>query len=109
MPYPASVLPLPPFRGAYAVEVKAGLLVLFPSWLLHEVEATEGEALPEGAYRISWAFNMAGDWHETNAATVELNRTRAAAAPPAPPPDEDEDDGGAFGYGAKRGRRRDEL
>ena len=31
--------------------------------------------MPDGAYRISWAFNLAGDWHETSGRTVELNST----------------------------------
>ena len=34
--------PLAPFHEPHAVEVEQGMLVLFPSWLLHEVEGSPG-------------------------------------------------------------------
>lgn len=68
----AHVLPLPPFTRSYAVDVAVGLMVLFPSWLLHEVE---GAAPTMDGYRISWAFNLAGDWHDTTDLHLELNAT----------------------------------
>ena len=117
------LLPLPPFRRSYSVDVREGLLVCFPSWLLHEVEESSAAAMPDGAHRISWAFNIAGDWHETNDLTIELNTTtrggrgtvnehQAVGSDPQQQQQRagaDEPDDGAFGYGAARARHRDEL
>ena len=71
------LLPLPPFTRSYAVDVAEGMLVLFPSWLLHEVEGADA-AMP--GYRISWAFNLAGDWHDTSDYHIELNATAITAS-----------------------------
>ena len=96
-----NLLPLPPFRRSHSVPVSPGMMVMFPSWLLHEVEES-GSTMESGAYRISWAFNMAGDWHETTGHhAIELNATARRNY------EEMEDNEGAFGYGAARAR--DEL
>lgn len=52
--------PLPPFDVPLAIQPQAGDLLMFPSWLLHEVPATPGDEP-----RISIAFNMPGTWADT--------------------------------------------
>jgi hypothetical protein len=39
---PNEMPPIAPFHSPYAVEVSGGLLLLFPSWLVHEVEDNTG-------------------------------------------------------------------
>jgi predicted 2-oxoglutarate/Fe(II)-dependent dioxygenase YbiX len=39
---------------------QAGDLVLFPSWILHEVAPTAGDSA-----RVSIAFNIPGSWADT--------------------------------------------
>jgi len=79
--------PLAPFHSPYAVEVESGLLVLFPSWLVHEVE--DNSAMDsDGGYRISFAFNLAGDWHDTSGLILDVvnqsgTRETVAATPAA--------------------------
>lgn len=55
---------IPPFDEALIVKPSEGVLVLFPSWLGHEV-------LPTGVSdpRISIAFNMPGEWADTSGLT----------------------------------------
>eukprot|EP00047_Mylnosiga_fluctuans_P006079 m.244697 g.244697 ORF g.244697 m.244697 type:complete len:301 (-) comp14500_c0_seq1:100-1002(-) len=52
--------PLPPFDGTITIHPKAGDLVVFPSWLRHEVGPTRGSE-----ERISIAFNLPGEWEDT--------------------------------------------
>ncbi|EGD78706.1 hypothetical protein PTSG_01685 [Salpingoeca rosetta] len=52
--------PYPGLDGTIVVQPKAGDLILFPSWLPHQVMPT---ACTEP--RISIAFNMPGDWADT--------------------------------------------
>ena len=52
--------PRPPFDGTITIHPKVGDLLLFPSWLTHEVVAT-----PSSDARISIAFNMPGEWADT--------------------------------------------
>lgn len=52
--------PRPPFDGKLMHAVKTGELLVFPSWLVHEVIPTQGE-IP----RIAFACNMKGAWETT--------------------------------------------
>eukprot|EP00730_Choanoeca_flexa_P014332 TRINITY_DN6230_c0_g1_i1.p1 TRINITY_DN6230_c0_g1~~TRINITY_DN6230_c0_g1_i1.p1 ORF type:complete len:283 (+),score=35.94 TRINITY_DN6230_c0_g1_i1:35-883(+) len=52
--------PRPPFDGVVTIQPAAGDVVLFPSWLAHQVMPTPGSHR-----RISIAFNTAGDWDDT--------------------------------------------
>eukprot|EP00045_Choanoeca_perplexa_P003117 m.28726 g.28726 ORF g.28726 m.28726 type:complete len:259 (+) comp11874_c0_seq1:157-933(+) len=52
--------PRPPFDGVITIQPRAGDIVLFPSWLAHQVMPTQGES-----ERISIAFNTVGDWEDT--------------------------------------------
>jgi len=49
-----------PFDGRHIHEVRAGELLVFPSWLVHEVIPTQGD-VP----RVSFACNMRGVWETT--------------------------------------------
>lgn len=51
----ASIIPFPgmPFRDRYTVQPVTGMLLLFPSWMYHYVNAYRGEGV-----RISVAFNV---------------------------------------------------
>jgi uncharacterized protein (TIGR02466 family) len=59
--------PLQPFDDYITIHPKVGELLLFPSWLPHEVTAT-----PDDEPRISIAFNMAGTWEETTGVSVQF-------------------------------------
>ena len=72
--------PLPPFHRPYAVNVEAGMLVLFPSWLVHAVEDNMAISTNDG-YRISFAFNLAGDWHDTSGLVVDLDAPSLPGSP----------------------------
>jgi len=53
--------PLPPFHDRFTVAPTTGDLVLFPSWLPHQVTATASDES-----RVSWSFNVLnGDWSDT--------------------------------------------
>jgi len=52
--------PLPPFDSKLVISPLAGDLVLFPSWLIHQVTPTPGNE-----ERISIAFNIPGKWETT--------------------------------------------
>jgi len=47
----------PPFTNHYRFRPKAGDIVVFPSWLVHGVGATQSEE-----ERVSYSFNLLGDW-----------------------------------------------
>lgn len=48
-----------PFEGRYIHTPAAGDLVLFPSWLVHQVTPTQGDER-----RISWSCNVPGSWED---------------------------------------------
>jgi len=52
--------PLPPFENRIIHTPKEGDLIIFPSWLLHQVSPTFGDE-----ERISFSFNIPGDWTQT--------------------------------------------
>ena len=52
--------PLPPFDGKLEIRPEVGDLVLFPSWLVHQVTPTSGKE-----DRMSIAFNIPGEWGST--------------------------------------------
>eukprot|EP00048_Salpingoeca_helianthica_P004217 m.74782 g.74782 ORF g.74782 m.74782 type:complete len:165 (+) comp13107_c0_seq2:585-1079(+) len=59
--------PLPPFDNTITIEPQAGDVVLFPSWLLHQVAPTSGSD-----QRISIAFNVPGEWASTTGVAAHL-------------------------------------
>jgi len=59
--------PRPPFDGRNIFNPKKGDLVIFPGWLVHQVTPTLGEE-----QRISWSFNLPGDWTETSDINLSL-------------------------------------
>ena len=52
--------PLPPFDTKMTIKPTLGDLILFPSWLIHQVSQTAGDEP-----RISIAFNIPGLWKTT--------------------------------------------
>lgn len=66
-PLPPCRGPLPPFDTPLTIQPQVGDLLLFPSWLPHEVAAT---ACDEP--RISIAFNMPGSWQDTSASSAQF-------------------------------------
>ena len=57
----------PPFDDTITIKPHAGDLVLFPSWLTHQVPATPGSLS-----RISIAFNTPGDWAATTGVSAMM-------------------------------------
>jgi len=53
--------PLYPFNNTVDIKPDIGDLILFPSWLVHQVSPTFGKS-----DRISIAFNVPGDWDSTS-------------------------------------------
>ena len=58
---------LPPFGGRHIHQPKAGEVILFPSWLRHEVAPSCD--VTEKNPRVALSFNVVGDWSMTNDAT----------------------------------------
>ncbi len=52
--------PLPPFDNKLRILPLIGDLIIFPSWLVHQVSATYGNE-----ERLSIAFNVPGSWTST--------------------------------------------
>ena len=59
--------PLPPFDDTETVHPVAGDLILFPSWLMHQVPPTSGDQP-----RLSVAFNAAGSWSSTAGVSANI-------------------------------------
>lgn len=60
--------PLPPFNSRFTLQPKEGDLIIFPSWLSHQVSPTSSRDP-----RISWSFNVLdGDWSQTAAIMVSM-------------------------------------
>jgi len=60
--------PLPPFHDRFTVVPTTGDLVMFPSWLPHQVTSTVSDEP-----RVSWSFNVLnGDWSHTASLMVSL-------------------------------------
>ena len=58
--------PLPPFNERITIHPARGKLVMFPSWLTHQVTPTTGQEP-----RVSWSFNVLnGGWDHTSAIMV---------------------------------------
>eukprot|EP00933_Yihiella_yeosuensis_P025257 TRINITY_DN19610_c0_g1_i3.p1 TRINITY_DN19610_c0_g1~~TRINITY_DN19610_c0_g1_i3.p1 ORF type:complete len:502 (-),score=74.77 TRINITY_DN19610_c0_g1_i3:149-1618(-) len=68
-------LPSPPFHRPYAVDVKAGKMVVFPSWMMHEVEMNE--KIADGSLRIAFSFNLKGSWDATSSVGLDLGRYKS--------------------------------
>jgi len=56
--------PLPPFDNRIVIRPQEGDIILFPSWLTHQVAPTQGNE-----ERISIAFNIHGEWKTTTRVT----------------------------------------
>lgn len=56
-------VPSPPFHRTVGIEPYAGLLILFPGWLMHQVLPSSG--LSEDEYRVSISLNLKGEWQDT--------------------------------------------
>jgi uncharacterized protein (TIGR02466 family) len=54
--------PKAPFLHWHEVRPRAGDLVIFPSWLLHEVRPSYGDPQAGAPPRVSIAFNLIGYW-----------------------------------------------
>ena len=61
---------------------RQGLTVAFPGWLVHAVtpsneaaQSTEQEAddADVGGWRVSFSFNLHGEWRDTSAVLLEFN------------------------------------
>jgi len=59
--------PLPPFENRIIYTPKEGDMIVFPSWLLHQVSPTWGEE-----ERISFSFNIPGDWCKTTDVSINI-------------------------------------
>jgi len=59
--------PLPPFENRIIYTPKEGDLIVFPSWLLHQVSPTWGEE-----ERISFSFNIPGEWGKTTDVSINI-------------------------------------
>lgn len=59
--------PLPPFENRIIYTPKEGDLIVFPSWLLHQVSPTLGDE-----ERISFSFNIPGDWTQTSDVSLTI-------------------------------------
>lgn len=59
--------PHPPFDGTETIRPVAGDLILFPSWLQHQVPPTPGDDP-----RLSIAFNAAGRWSSTAGISADV-------------------------------------
>ena len=57
-----------PFGGTYGVEPSNGRVVIFPGWLLHEVEPSD---VPSDTPRVAVSFNIRGVWKPTGSALSE--------------------------------------
>lgn len=58
--------PLPPFdKSIIKLSPKSGDILMFPSWLIHEVSPTEGDS-----ERISIAWNVPGSWEATTSVSM---------------------------------------
>lgn len=64
--------PHPPFDNDLSVNPRHGDIVLFPSWLVHQVMPTTGTST-----RMSIAVNFAGRWKTTTSAQVSVSAGQA--------------------------------
>jgi uncharacterized protein (TIGR02466 family) len=63
----------PPFHYNFALRPGEGSVVVFPSWLIHRVEPMRVSHGRKTADRVSFAFNLFGEWEDT--AHLELRYT----------------------------------
>ena len=71
---------LPPFGGRHLHQPKAGEVILFPSWLRHEVAPSCD--VTENNPRVALSFNVVGDWSQTNDATSLFFDLRSSTMQP---------------------------
>eukprot|EP01112_Ceratiomyxa_fruticulosa_P000222 TRINITY_DN1021_c1_g1_i10.p1 TRINITY_DN1021_c1_g1~~TRINITY_DN1021_c1_g1_i10.p1 ORF type:complete len:302 (-),score=51.37 TRINITY_DN1021_c1_g1_i10:279-1184(-) len=57
--------PLPPFENRIIYNPKEGDLIIFPSWLLHQVTPTQGDE-----ERISFSCNIPGEWERSTDVSI---------------------------------------
>ena len=63
---------LPPFEHTLRYPAQVGHMVVFPSWLVHEVlpNALAGEWASARAKRVAVSFNLRGQWEDTSDVSV---------------------------------------
>jgi len=74
--------PLPPFENRIIYNPKEGDLIIFPSWLLHQVTPTQGDE-----ERISFSCNIPGEWERSTDVSIAFPITMMGEEPkndPAP-------------------------
>lgn len=59
----------PPFHRTVGIQPSAGMLVLFPGWLVHSVLPSSMDSSKEG-YRVSISLNLKGEWQTTGSLSV---------------------------------------
>ena len=74
-----SHLPTPPFHRMYQVDPEEGLLILFPGWLVHQVAPSNGLRPSDDGFRVSFSFNLNGEWSETTPLIVDNVDTLAGS------------------------------
>lgn len=55
----------PPFHRTVEIQPEEGLLVIFPGWLVHGVQASKGLDVAQHKYRVSISVNLKGEWQDT--------------------------------------------
>ena len=63
---------LPPFEHTLRYPAQVGHMVVFPSWLVHEVlpNALTGEWASPTTKRVAVSFNLRGQWEDTSDVSV---------------------------------------
>ena len=57
-----------PFGGKHIIEPAIGRIVIFPGWLLHQVEPSN---VASETPRIAISFNIRGEWTPTGSSLAE--------------------------------------
>ena len=62
----------PPFVQGLSVAPADGRLVLFPGWLGHAVVPSEEALRQSEETRVSFSFNLGGEWRDTASLALEM-------------------------------------
>ena len=69
----------PPFYQHLKLPPTPGQLVLFPGWLVHAVTPNTAGPLEhevDGAQRVSFSFNLHGEWLDTSSLLLERTHSQ---------------------------------
>ena len=69
--------PQPPFHRTVGIQPAEGLLLLFPGWLVHDVQPSTGLDVRKQRHRVSISVNLKGEWQDTS--SLMLSSTRPVA------------------------------